>query len=157
MKDCACEKCVLCCSDRSPGWFKPGEAEKAAAFLGMAFKDFKNKYLVIDYWCRANGDVEVYAPLKQIKTRESNDPKLKDIYKSMARDNRPTPGERVSWGYAFQTGRCVVLNEKNLCDIHPVKPYECRMTMGCTKDKTNLRRKIVATILWARRKLGVAA
>ncbi|MFH1830009.1 MAG: YkgJ family cysteine cluster protein [Pseudomonadota bacterium] len=26
---------------------------------------------------------------------------------------------------------CVFLNQKGLCDIHPVKPYECRKVFGC--------------------------
>jgi len=35
---------------------------------------------------------------------------------------------------------CIFLNKKGECDIHPVKPYECRKVFGC--EGTSRHRKI---------------
>jgi len=103
-----------------PGWFAPGEAEKAAKFIGAEWKEFKKK-LIVDYWCGGiGGDQYVWRP-----RRITGDEGLGGNRISVA-----------SWGSAFNEGTCVFLKEGR-CSIHAVKPWECRQTMCC--DGTNHR------------------
>ncbi len=58
-----CIRRGLCCKS-NPGWFAPGEAEGAAALMGMAPDAFVRKYLVIDS-IEVDGErVHVFAPVK---------------------------------------------------------------------------------------------
>lgn len=123
LQDCTCEKCVTACEQR-PGWFAPGEAEKAAKFLGIPFDEFK-KRLIIDYWCGSE-DIPLYSPRKCSVEEERT---------------------VASWGYAFTHGRCVFLKD-GLCSIHPVKPFECRHSMPCN-PKPESERKHIAE-MWER-------
>lgn len=43
---------------------------------------------------------------------------------------------------------CVFLNKKGLCDIHPVKPYECRKVMGCQGPSRHLRIREIIRRQW---------
>ena|SRR3990167_5770206 len=107
--ECTCQECVDCCKTQ-PGWFAPGEAEKAAEFLSMSFEEFKEKYLVIDYWI---GGACVYQPRKT---------------------NAEESGfHRVSYGSGFKKGECIFL-KNDRCSIHEAKPIECRLT-SCEDDK----------------------
>ena len=47
-----------------PGWFAPGEAERAAKLFGLTFKQFFNKYLTVDYYegYNNNNDIFVLSP-----------------------------------------------------------------------------------------------
>ncbi len=124
---CSCEKCVECCT-RTPGWFAPGEAEKAAKHMNLTMEAFINKYLVRDYWCGDltdkdhgdegfSGDVYVWAPRKDGQKFYPGDPKT------------------ATWGSAFDHGRCVFLDENDRCKIHAVKPKECRLSFGCDSKR----------------------
>lgn len=84
--ECSCDKCKGCC-EGSPGWFLPGEAEKAAALLGIPYGEFR-KSLIVDYWITSDGEQDVLTPRKQ--GLEMN-------------------RKRASWGYAFQSAPCVFL------------------------------------------------
>lgn len=79
----------------------PGEAEKAAEFLGLKLKTFFRRYLAIDYWTSNPEDIFVLSP---------------------AVKGRPPGGM-----FPFDPrGECVFF-QKGLCEINDVKPYECRM------------------------------
>jgi Fe-S-cluster containining protein len=120
--ECSCPTCVKACTSGNPGWFLPGEAEKAAEFLGLDFEKFKNTYLIIDFWSLPHKDIEVLAPIKQ---------------------NIERPGHIASWGYAFEKGRCIFLTTENRCQIHPVKPLECAVTLPCGKRPEKSIRKFI--------------
>ena len=95
---CQCPTCVSACRSR-PGWFLPGEAEKAAELKGMAFVDFFKRYLGIDWW-EGTENVLLLAPAiceMLPGTRYPEDPR----------------------------GACVFLVDGK-CDIHEAKPFECR-------------------------------
>ena len=59
-----CIRRGLCCQS-SPGWFAPGEVERAAALLELTPDDFVRKHLVVD-GCELEGHgwVHVFAPVK---------------------------------------------------------------------------------------------
>jgi Fe-S-cluster containining protein len=103
-KSCKCSECVSAC-EHTPGWFGPGEAEKAAALMGMPFEDFKNKFLGIDYWV---GGANVLVPLKKGYERFG--------------------GLIVGYAYAWDHAPCVFLKD-GLCSIHDAKPIECRLSV----------------------------
>lgn len=43
---------------------------------------------------------------------------------------------------------CIFLNAKGLCDIHPVKPYECRKVFGCEGPARHRRLREIITKMW---------
>lgn len=130
IESCTCAECVACCT-RTPGWFAPGEAEKAAELIGMPFDEFREKYLVQDYWV-GDPDIPVLAPGKV------------GVEEQALGAQRP-----VSWGYAFARGRCVFLNEDDRCRIHEAKPMECRGALACgSGDRSCDRSEIVK--MWER-------
>lgn len=115
--ECTCDKCKRACTYK-PGWFLPKEAEKAAEHLGLSFKEFFDKYLGIDWWEGDKEDIFVLAPAlvgEEIGSEYPGDPE----------------------------GKCVFFNKDELCDIHPVKPFECA-ELVCDDTKTHERHKAVA-------------
>lgn len=110
-RDCVCEKCVLACK-RMPGLFAPGEAEKAAEFLGLPFDDeFKRTKVIQSHW-RDLDDPLIWQPRKVC-----SDPNM-----DIAEDE-----------YTNTPGTCVFL-KNDRCEIHPVKPYGCRDSLLCEKQ-----------------------
>lgn len=105
--ECACEECVEACTS-NPGWFAPGEAERAAEFMRLPFEIFKASYLILDSCSNklVNKAPYVYSPKKDFEENQS---------------------ERTSYAY----GRCVFLDDSSRCKIHPVKPHECRQAFLC--------------------------
>lgn len=102
--ECSCESCARACLNR-PGYFAPGEAIKAAEFLGLTLREFFDKYLVVDFQTDHTG--------------------LKVSYYLLM---PATVGEQGTVaGYIPKRGRCIFLNKENRCDIHSVKPKECRL------------------------------
>lgn len=101
-KSCQCPKCSEACSYK-PGWFLPGEAEKAAEFMKMHIKDFFKKYLAIDWWNGKNPGEETFVIAPALK-------------------GRPTGEEYPS----IPTGVCIFFINK-MCAIHWAKPFECQM------------------------------
>lgn len=102
---CMCQSCQSACKF-NPGWFKPGEAEKAADLMGMTLKEFFDKYLSVNWW---DGDGEfgdhddtfVLAP--SIVGHPSG-----DMYPADPR------------------GRCVFYDtETGKCQIYAARPFEC--------------------------------
>lgn len=98
VSNCSCSDCQGACQNK-PGWFKPGEAEKAADFMGMDLKNFFNKKLGVDWY--ENPDIFLLAP----------------AMKNM------TPGEMYP---GKPHGECVFYRDGK-CEIHPVKPHQCRV------------------------------
>ena len=98
-----CQSCQGACSHK-PGWFKPGEAERAAAFLGMTLPEFFKEKLMVDYWQgdKASGHEDIFVLSPAIVGGVPG--------QEFGRDPR---GECVF----YAGGRCA---------IHPVKPFECR-------------------------------
>lgn len=95
MAECSCHKCQQACHS-TPGGFLPGEAEKAAEFLGKSLQDFFDESLGVDW------DKGVFF-LKPAITRMS-----------------------AGQEYPFSNrGTCVFLKDGK-CSIHAVKPFECR-------------------------------
>ena len=116
--ECTCNKCRKACS-YTPGWFMPGEAEKAAEFLDLSLKDFFDKYLGVDWWVgKGEEDIFVLAPAlvgEETGSEYPGDPK----------------------------GKCIFFNKDELCDIHPVKPFECA-TLTCDGAGSKESHKAVA-------------
>lgn len=114
--ECTCDSCRRACS-YVPGWFMPGEAEKVAEFLGLSLKEFFDKYLGVNWWVDG-GDIFVLAPalVGEVSGLEY-------------------PGD--------PRGKCVFFNNKELCDIHLVKPFECA-ELRCNKTKAEKIHKAVA-------------
>ena len=104
-----CLQCGECCKS-NPGWFAPGEIEKAAKYLSMITEEFVGKYLVIDcIELPGYGKVEAFVPLRMNKF---NEPARK-------------PLTRVDYFYRYFNGRCIFYNNES-CDIYPCRPMECR-------------------------------
>lgn len=126
-------KCVrrgACCRN-SPGWFGPGEAEKAAEFLGMEMGEFVNKYLVLDHVMIGTLKVETFAPVK------------------VGTDGKPVegPGVRVSRIYHMMDGHCVFFdNENPACAIHAARPVECRHYLCTQPEELNLTKEQIGTM-----------
>jgi Fe-S-cluster containining protein len=95
-----------------PGRLVPSDMKKIADFLGCPQETLQEEYLVkipLD-----GGKVFALAPAKRKGKRFVAE-----------------PGSVAPDYYADQKGRCVFLDERDLCSIHKVKPFECGAYMGC--------------------------
>lgn len=133
MSECACEKCVKACHG-NPGWFKPGEAERAAAHLGIPFEQFSRQFLIKDS-CSNWGAPD--APWVWSPRKASDGPDEHRTYRS----------QRTN-------GTCVFL-ENDRCRIHAVKPYECRAVLACDRSQGGFRDGIEQAYLFAGAPLGM--
>jgi Fe-S-cluster containining protein len=120
--DCSCDRCQSLCH-RKPGWFTPQEIELVARKLNVAIEDLFKDYLTIDAVLIAGADrpTGVYVLAPAIVGRKS------------ATIADPTA-----------RGSCVWL-KNGKCDIHAVKPAECRATDHSTsgRDSDMLRASIL--------------
>lgn len=125
MKSCQCGICQSACTHK-PGWFKPGEAEKAAELLGMSLQDFFDKYLAVDFW--GDGKERVFLLSPAIK------------------------GEKTGGMTPYDPrGECIFY-VNGLCGIHDAKPFECAIYMHDTKiDDLRVEHEKVKD-LWAKKK-----
>ena len=120
--ECSCDKCAGACSDK-PGWFMPGQAERAAELLGFSLAEFFSKYLGVDWW---EGDGQI-----------SDD----DIFLLAPAITGMSAGSEYP---ASPRGRCVFLKD-SLCLIHAAKPFECAEFMhGDSSEAIAARHKSVA-------------
>ena len=104
-QDCECSSCRGACESK-PGWFMPGEAEKAAEHLGVSLKELFDNSLSVDWWekdAELDHDVFVLSPA---------------VWGG-------SPGEEFD---ADPKGVCVFFKEGR-CSIHEVKPFECRQLL----------------------------
>jgi Fe-S-cluster containining protein len=102
-EDCNCTQCQDACK-RTPGWFKFGEPEKAAEFMGLTLKDFFDKHLVVNYYGH-RGTKDVYTLTPVIIGHPAG---------GMA------PFNPLGVCGFYKDGKC---------SIHSVKPFECRETI----------------------------
>jgi Fe-S-cluster containining protein len=124
---CGCDKCQGCC-ENIPGWFKPGEVDKAAALIGMPVREFFERFLTVDYWERdGRHDHEVF------------------VLRPSTRDERPgTLASRHFW-----RGRCVFLTPERRCGIHAAKPHECAVVTGCDRaGEQNINHRPFISDMW---------
>ena len=120
-KDCECKICQTACSHK-PGWFIPGEVEESAKFLGLSVNDFFKKYLGVDWWENSIKDIFVLAPATTRMQRGSE-----------------YPGN--------PKGKCVFF-KNNKCEIHKVKPFECRDSMHDDDASTVYKRHQDIAMKW---------
>ena len=124
--ECACDSCTNACHIK-PGIFAPGEAEKAAALVGMSLKEFFDKFLAVDWW----------AP----------EPRLEELVFYL------TPStELIEAGGLFPAhpnhGKCVLLSDDNECSIHEAKPEECASLRCDRKPEDHMADKIERVKAW---------
>jgi Fe-S-cluster containining protein len=104
-----CQRKGDCCRS-FPGWFAPGEVEKAAEFLGMTVDAFVRQYIIIDgITVEGYGWVDVFAPVRLNKHGEPALPPL----------------SRADFFYRYFKGPCIFFKD-NRCRIYPYRPVECR-------------------------------
>ena len=97
INECDCKLCQGACTVR-PGWFKPGEAEKAAKLLNMTLQEFFDKFCAVDYM-EKDENIYLIAPA--------------------------LVGENTGNMYpADPRGECIFYKDGK-CKIHHAKPFEC--------------------------------
>lgn len=102
--ECSCEKCKSACAYK-PGWFLPEELAPLAEFFNLSEKEVFDKYLAVD-WFEGDEDIFLISPA------------------ILGSEGGMFPGN--------PTGTCVFYS-KGLCEIHSVKPYECKAFMHGTE------------------------
>jgi Fe-S-cluster containining protein len=119
------------CCKHSPGWFGPGEAERAAEHLGLEIGDFVQRYLILDNVMVGNLRVEVFAPVK------ADD------------DGNPVegPNVRISRVYHFMSGACIFYDAAGkACGIHAARPIECRHYFCQQPEERNLSKEAIGSM-----------
>ena len=128
---CKCKLCVNACENK-PGWFLPGEAEKAATLLGIDMPTFFKRKLMVDWWenwpVGRNGNSREVFLLSPALVGESA--------------GVEAPGN--------PSGKCVFL-KRGKCEIHAAKPHECRMYHHDEPRAESDSRKKRITKAWAQR------
>jgi Fe-S-cluster containining protein len=119
-QECKCIKCTNGCTFK-PGWFLPKEIKLAAETLMMSEKEFFDRYLGVDWY---EG--------------------IKEIYVLAPATTSMSPGKEYP---ADPRGQCVFFNN-GLCDIHPVKPYECRESYHTDDDNMTMQRHSFVAEKW---------
>lgn len=99
-ESCTCDRCVSSCH-RTPGWMKPGEAEKIATYLHISLRKLFREKLAVDWWTGTTPTF-VLSPAIVGKAKGAEMPYV-------------------------AKGTCVFLKEGR-CSIHPVKPFECAVS-----------------------------
>jgi Fe-S-cluster containining protein len=110
MENCNCPECVSACRN-DPGRLVPGDIPKLTGFLGISEEAIIKNYLVK---IPLSKNVYALAPAKLKGKRFIIE-----------------PGSIAPHYYAKERGQCVFLDDKSLCTIHAVKPFECGAYMGC--------------------------
>lgn len=118
--DCTCKVCVEACTFK-PGYFAPGEAERAATLLGLTLQEFFDQYLGVD-WYDKDETIFVLSPALAY----------------MGGGGMFPPDPR---------GRCIFLDEHNRCKIHAAKPWECRRYHhGLSSEHVDAHHEAVASM-----------
>src|ERR1043165_1407966 len=120
--DCSCQACVNACSYK-PGWFLPGEAEKVAEHKGVSLEALFKNSLAVDWWDDFDED-DVFLLAPAIRDSEAG-----TEYPSEPR------------------GVCVFL-KGGRCDIHTVKPFECREYLHGESHEENHQRHRTVMEAW---------
>lgn len=124
--ECSCERCQSACR-RTRGWFRPGEAEKVAAYLGITLPVLFKGFLGVNWWA-AKQDVYVLAPATL----------------SME------PGGMYP---ASPLGQCVFFKDGH-CSIHKVKPFHCSHGNPCAFDEAYHKQATDRTVALWRKQQG---
>jgi len=113
-----CGKCQSAC-ERKPGWFKPGEVEAVAEYLGLTLPELFASKLAVDWWVGGGKDYS-------------------DIYTL----SPALIGEHAGIEFPGDPrGQCVFFKDGR-CEIHPVKPFECAESLPCDdSDGRNLHKE----------------
>lgn len=119
-KSCQCKSCQGACSYK-PGWFMPGEAEKAAALLQMPLKEFFRTKLMVDWW-ESPTPTFVLAPA--------------------------IVGHKPGHEYPGNPRGACVFFKDGKCEIHGAKPYECSMHMHTDTHELCQKRKRRVVRAW---------
>jgi Fe-S-cluster containining protein len=123
-----------CCTN-NPGWFGPGEMEKAAAHLGLEPEELFRKCLVV-----------VTAHVVDVPGKPAV-----DLFAPAKVDERGAPlmptGARVPQVYEIMRGACIFYRQGR-CDIHAARPIECRRYFCEQPDEENLSRAALARMWW---------
>lgn len=121
-----CIRRNLCCRS-NPGWFAPGEVERAAELKKMSPDDFVRTYLVIDFVELEGRRVEVFAPVK------------------LGRDGKPLipTGTRTDKLYQMLRSPCVFFDGQG-CEIYDARPIECRAYVCTNPPEENLSHSQIA-------------
>lgn len=101
--ECACAECQSYCRHK-PGWFLPGEAEKAAEFVGMTLPEFFKAHLAVDWIERDEEDEETFILAPALADEEAG---------------TEYPGNPRGVCSLYRDGKCL---------IHEAKPHECAIT-----------------------------
>jgi len=96
-ESCTCDGCQNACRYK-PGWFLPGQAERVAEYLNITLNELFATRLGVD-WYTGDSDTFLLAPALV----ESE------------------PGREYP---ADPRGTCTFYRD-GLCEIHPVRPFEC--------------------------------
>lgn len=117
-----CHKCQGACQVK-PGWFMPGEAEKVAEYLGLSLQELFDTRLTADWWEAGDGlDEDTFLLSPGVVGADTG-------------TEFPANPE----------GKCVFFTVGR-CDIHAVKPFECREHWcGEANSKVASRHLSVAT------------
>jgi len=123
--ECKCSICVSYCKSQ-PGWFLPGEAEKAAEFMDLTLQEFFDRYLGVNWWVgdHTDGEADAFVLAPAITVMQ--------------------PGEEYP---AMPKGVCIFLKE-GLCQIHGAKPYECAETMHDDGNELSTSRRKKMVVAW---------
>lgn len=124
--DCRCEKCRALCLG-APGWFLPGEAEKAAAHLGLPFPEFIARFCTVDFW-EASDNIHALSPGK------------------VCFDT----GDVAGYDDAFYASPCTLLGPEGCLLSSDTRPQECRVVYACepTGGPSNEVRETVIMPAW---------
>lgn len=116
----------LCCKS-SPGWFAPGEVEKAAEILGIAPDALVRSKLVVDRIEVDGQIVHTFAPVK------------------LDRFGKPAfaTGKVVDELYRMLKGTCVFYDGKG-CQIYAARPLECARYLCSQPAEKNLSHEELA-------------
>lgn len=114
-----CIRRGLCCR-QNPGWFGPGEMEKAAAQRGMDPDEFVRTFCIVDSVEVEGQTVHVFAPLK------------------LGRDGQPLrePASLADRVYKMFPGPCIFFENEG-CGIYGARPVECRQYICTNKPSQN--------------------
>jgi len=112
--ECTCDRCQSACQN-TPGWFRPGQAEKAAALMGLSLRQFFTRYLMVNWWEDYPENVFVLSPAV-----------------TTGQPGHEFPGNPKGTCVFFKAGRCA---------IHAAKPFDCSHGNPC-EERTEARRAV---------------
>jgi Fe-S-cluster containining protein len=100
----------------------PGEVELVAATMGISIESLFETKIGVD-WYEGESEIFVLSPA----TTENE------------------PGVEFP---ADPRGTCVFLNDKRLCSIYPVRPFECRKTIHDESTQETRERHLAIAVAW---------